>query len=154
MRKIEKLDLCVFTLVVLSFLICILAGVAKAEDSLPFSLKCPDIAQCQKGEPGQWIPTSYARELLADTERLEGARQEIEKLNQEIASWQKIEKEYSLQTKILQQDIALKEKLLVARDEQLKVTKTKAQRRLRVIAGSMAVNILLAGIIVAAVVVR
>lgn len=75
----------------LVFLVAAWCGSAEAQ-SLPFSLKCPDLTKCGAGESGQWTPSWLVAEHLRDATELRGCFASEDALERELTQVKEAEK--------------------------------------------------------------
>lgn len=123
---IERVAVCTILILLLS----LIRTVACAEDQ-PFELRCPDLLQCSKNAPGQWVPNWWVKDVAADMARLEGAQEELEHMRQEISAFQVVNHEYAEKSETAEQLVVQYELMMVAKDERIKAQDRKLARRLR-----------------------
>jgi hypothetical protein len=120
--------------------------VCSAED-LPFALKCPDVLQCTKNAPGDWVPSWYIADVAEDQAKLQGALDELDKAQQELEAFRKVHDEYKQRVEDSDQMVVEYERILAERDEQLRVAQHRAARRFRWGLGSTVTSVLLLGVL-------
>lgn len=131
MSRLSKITLCMFVI----WLVSLLRVVACSAEDLPFQLACPDLLQCSKNAPGQWVPNWYVRAVAEDKARLDGAQAELSRMHQELAAFQTIHAECSEKSETNEQLVVQYELMAVERDEQVAALQKKTERRFRWILG-------------------